>query len=239
MSSTFTLYLIPTVLAEGTASATIPADVIQTIRKLDVFFVENIRTARRFISSLKLGIVIDDLEFVELNKDTPPHLIKSRLENLQSDAGVISEAGVPCVADPGSVAVAFAHQLGFRVRPLVGPSSILMALMGSGFSGQSFAFTGYLPIERPARAKAILHMEKLVTSSGQTQIFMETPYRNNQLLQALLETCNPGTRLCVAANITGPDELILTQTIAQWRRNPPDLNRRPTIFLLGNLDQRD
>lgn len=236
MSSTFTLYLIPTVLAEGTASATIPADVIQTIRKLGVFFVENIRTARRFISSLKLGIVIDDLEFVELNKDTPPHLIKSRLENLQSDAGVISEAGVPCVADPGSIAVACAHQLGFRVRPLVGPSSILMALMGSGFSGQSFAFTGYLPIERPARAKAILHMEKLVMSSGQTQIFMETPYRNNQLLQSLLETCNPGTRLCVAANITGPDELILTQTIAQWRRNPPDLNRRPTIFLLGNLD---
>ncbi len=233
MSNPVTLYLIPTVLAEGTAPEVLPAGVIQALQSLDVFFVENVRTARRFISSLKLGKLIDQITFHELHKDTSPIEIRKKLEELRTDAGIISEAGVPCVADPGSIAVGLAHELGYKVKPLVGPSSILLALMGSGFTGQSFCFHGYLPIDRTERAKTLRHLEKEATLSGQTQIFMETPYRNNQMLQTIMEVCQPSTRLCIAANLTGANELVLTRTVAQWRKNLPDINRQPSIFLIG------
>ena len=233
MSNAITLYLIPTTLADDTASVVLPASSIQAIRELDVFFVENVRTARRFISSLQLGKVIDELTFFELNKDTPLQTTRTHLQALTRSAGILSEAGVPCVADPGSVAVAFAHEMGIRVRPLVGPSSILLALMGSGFTGQSFTFHGYLPIDRSERGKAIAQMERTALRTGETQLFMETPYRNNQLLQSVIEHCQPGSKLCVASNLTGKEEYIKTQSVAQWKKSPVDLNKQPTIFLLG------
>lgn len=233
MTSTRILYLIPTVLAEDTSYEVLPAGVIEAIRELDTFFVENVRTARRFISGLRLGKVIDSLTFYELHKDTPASETRRQLQELTSAAGILSEAGAPCVADPGSVAVGIAHELGITVRPLTGPSSILLALMGSGFTGQSFVFHGYLPIDRSERAKAIAQMEKQAARTGQTQIFMETPYRNNQMLQSILDTCQPSARLCIAANLTGKDELLRTRTIAQWRKEVPDINRLPALFLIG------
>ncbi len=236
MSNPVTLYLIPTVLSEGTAPEVLPAGVIQALQMLDVFFVENVRTARRFISSLKIGKAIDEITFHELHKDTPPGETRKKLEELRTDAGIISEAGVPCVADPGSIAVGLAHELGYRVKPLVGPSSILLALMGSGFTGQSFSFHGYLPIDRSERAKTLRHLEKEALQSGQTQIFMETPYRNNQMLQTIVEVCQPATSLCIAANLTGGNELLLTRTVAQWRKSTPDINRQPAIFLIGTRE---
>lgn len=236
MSNRITLYLIPTVLAEGTAPEVLPPGVIQALQMLDVFFVENVRTARRFISSLKIGKAIDEMTFYELHKDTPPEEIRKKLEELRVDAGIISEAGVPCVADPGSMAVGLAHELGYRVKPLVGPSSILLALMGSGFTGQSFSFHGYLPIDRAERAKTLRHLEKEAVRSGQTQIFMETPYRNNQMLQTIMEVCQPATSLCIAANLTGENELVLTRTVARWRNSTPDINRQPAIFLIGTQE---
>ncbi|ODS82339.1 MAG: SAM-dependent methyltransferase [Cytophagaceae bacterium SCN 52-12] len=237
MNNTVTLYLIPTVLTEGTAPEVLPAGVIQALQTLDVFFVENVRTARRFISSLKIGKRIDEITFHELHKDTPREETRKKLGELHTDAGIISEAGVPCVADPGSIAVGLAHELGYRVKPLVGPSSILLALMGSGFTGQSFSFHGYLPIDRAERAKTLRHLEKEAAQSGQTQIFMETPYRNNQMLQTIMEVCQPATSLCIAANLTGGNELMQTRSVAQWRKGTPDINRQPAIFLIGVREQ--
>ncbi|CAG4993781.1 Ribosomal RNA small subunit methyltransferase I [Dyadobacter sp. CECT 9275] len=230
-----TIFLIPTVLAEGTSEEVLPGQVRSVIGGLDVFFVENIRSARRFISSLKLGKVIDDLEFFELDKDTPMELTRQRLTALNKNAGIISEAGCPGVADPGAVAAAVSHELGYKVMPLVGPSSILLALMASGMSGQSFAFHGYLPIDKTLRKKAIQQLERESAQRLQTQIFMETPFRNNQLLDAVLETCGPETRLCIAANVTAPDEFIRTQSIRNWQRSKPDLHKKPTIFLLAQF----
>lgn len=233
MHSRVTLFLIPTVLADDTAAAVLPASVLQAIGDLDVFFVENTRTARRFISSLKLGKPIDQLTFLELNKDTPAAETRKQLETLDRNAGILSEAGVPCVADPGSVAVAIAHQMGLHVKPLVGPSSILLALMGSGFTGQSFVFHGYLPIDRSERSKAIVQMEKTVARTGETQLFMETPYRNNQLLESILEACQPATKLCIAMNLTGSHEFVRSLTVSQWKKQKPDMHKQPALFLLG------
>ena len=230
-SSALSLFLIPTVLAENTAENVLSPQIKDAILHLDFFFVEEIRTARRFISSLKLGKVIDQITFVELTKDTNPSETKMQLKNLTQNAGVISEAGCPGVADPGAVAVRFAHELGIKVVPLVGPSSILLALMASGMSGQSFAFHGYLPIDKTERKKAIQHLE--LEARKQTQIFMETPFRNNQLMDAILESCQPGTSLCVACNMTAEDEFVKTLSIKQWRNNKPDLHKRPTIFIIG------
>ncbi|WP_025761811.1 SAM-dependent methyltransferase [Dyadobacter tibetensis] len=228
-----TLYLIPTVLAEGTASDVLSPQIREVLMSLDVYFVENIRTARRFISSLKLGIVIDELEFWELDKNTPIEQTWERMKNLDRPAGVLSEAGCPGVADPGAVAVDMAHQLGYQVKPLVGPSSILLALMGSGMNGQSFSFHGYLPIDKTERKMAIKHLEKESGQRGQTQIFMETPFRNNQFLTSLLDTANPNTKLCIASNITAADEFIQTKLVKEWKKELPDLHKKPTIFLLS------
>ena len=225
--------MIPTVLADGTQDLVITPQIKNTIGELDVFFVENVRTSRRFISSLRLGKVIDELTFIELNKDTPASVIGAELKKLSRNAGVISEAGSPGVADPGAVAVDIAHQLGIKVVPLVGPSSILLALMGSGMSGQSFTFHGYLPIDKAQRKKAISMLERDAHGKQQTQLFMETPFRNNQLMETILETCLPDTLLCIACNVTAEDEFIKTMPVKKWKSQVPDLHKKPTIFLIG------
>lgn len=228
------LYLIPTFLAPDTASQVLSPQVHEVIAATDYFFVENIRTARRFISELKLGRVIDQLHFYELNKDTSEAEVISYFKQIpeNQDIGIISEAGCPGIADPGALAVKIAHQLGWRVVPLVGPSSILLALMASGMSGQSFVFHGYLPIEKSSKIQKIKQLEQNA-QKGQSQIFMETPYRNNQLLADLLANCRNDTLLCIAANLTALDELVKTQTILQWKASPPDLHKKPTIFIIG------
>ncbi|MFD2521017.1 SAM-dependent methyltransferase [Emticicia soli] len=227
-----TIFLIPTILAPDTQNDVLSPQIIEVVKNLNVFFVEDLRTARRFISSLKIGKVIDELTFFELNKDTPKEQTLAQLKKLKGDAGIISEAGCPGIADPGAVAIGFAHQLGYKVRPLVGPSSILLALMGSGFNGQSFVFHGYLPIEKAAKIKAIKSLEQAAKSKSQTQIFMETPYRNNQLLEDILQNVHIETLLCIAANITAEDELIKTLPIREWKKQKPDLHKKPTIFLM-------
>ena len=227
------LFLIPTVLAEDTSGTVLSPQIVDTVLNLDIFFVENIRTARRFISSLKLGKVIDELTFFELTKDTPLTETRQQLLNLTKNAGIISEAGCPGVADPGAMAVKLAHEAGIKVVPLVGPSSILLALMASGMSGQSFTFHGYLPIDKVQRKKAIQQLERDAQMRNQTQIFMETPFRNNQLMEAVIETCQSDTSLCVASSITASDEFIKTLPVRQWRKEKPDLHKKPTIFLIG------
>jgi 16S rRNA (cytidine1402-2'-O)-methyltransferase len=231
-----TLYLIPTPLAPDTHAQVLTPPIAEVIARTDCFFVEELRTARRFISSLRTGRVIDETTFYELHKDTPEADTRRQLTYLKEqnrNAGILSEAGCPGVADPGAVAVRLAHGLGFRVEPLVGPSSILLALMASGMSGQSFVFHGYLPIDRAERTQRLRQLEADAQRRQQTQLFMETPYRNNALLTDLLTALRPDTRLCIASHVTAPDALIQTKTIAQWATNVPDLHKKPTIFLLG------
>lgn len=230
-----TLYLIPTLLADDTAEQVLPPTIRDVIEKTDAFFVENLRSARRFISGLKTSRVIDETTFFELNKDTPPADTRKHIQELMErkrNAGVLSEAGCPGVADPGSVVVGMAHSLGWRVEPLVGPSSILLALMASGMSGQSFVFHGYLPIDRQDRARALRHLEKEAQLRQQTQIFMETPYRNDALFADIIASCQANTRLCVACNLTAPDAFVRTLTIREWKTQVPDLRKKPTVFLL-------
>lgn len=231
-----TLYLIPTLLADDTADAVLPPTIRAVVEATDVYFAENVRSARRFISGLKTGRVIDATEFYVLDKETPPADTRRQIQELMErkrNAGVLSEAGCPGVADPGAVVVGMAHALGWRVEPLVGPSSILLALMASGLNGQSFVFHGYLPIDKQDRARAIRHLEKEAQQRGQTQIFMETPYRNDALLADVLATCQGNTRLCVACNLTAPDAFVRTLTVQDWKKaSKPDLRKKPTVFLL-------
>ncbi|PWK26653.1 16S rRNA (cytidine1402-2'-O)-methyltransferase [Arcicella aurantiaca] len=228
------LYLIPTILAPESSEAVLPNQIKNAITQTDYYFVENIRTARRFISELKLGVVIDNLHFFELTKDTSISDVRKYFDAVPrgQNIGIMSEAGCPGVADPGALAVKVAHQLGVKVLPLVGPSSILLALMASGFSGQSFVFHGYLPIDKIERSKKIKALEN-ESKKEQTQIFMETPFRNNSFLEDLLNTCQPTTLLCIACNVTGNDEMIQTKTIADWKNKKPDLHKKPTMFLIG------
>lgn len=228
------LYLIPTTLAPETSEAVLPAQIKEAITRTDYYFVENIRTARRFISELKIGKVIDNIHFFELTKDTSISEVRKYFDAVPrgQNISIMSEAGCPGVADPGALAVKVAHQLGVKVMPLVGPSSILLALMASGFSGQSFVFHGYLPIDKIERSKKIKALEN-ESKKEQTQIFMETPFRNNSFLEDLLNTCQPTTLLCIACNVTGSDELIQTKTIADWKNKKPDLHKKPTMFLIG------
>lgn len=230
-----TLYLIPTLLADDTAQMVLPLTIREVIEKTDTYFVENVRSARRFISGLKTTRVIDETLFFELTKDTPPTDTRRQIQELterKQNAGVLSEAGCPGVADPGAVVVGMAHTLGWRVEPLVGPSSILLALMASGMSGQSFVFHGYLPIDRQDRARTLRNLEKEAQQRQQTQIFMETPYRNDALLADVLATCQATTRLCIACNLTAPDAFVRTLTIREWKSKVPDLRKKPTVFLL-------
>ncbi len=227
------IFLLPMLLAENTHQSVLTPHALEAMKTIKVFFVENIKTTRRFISSLKAGIVIDDLQFIEINQDSDFEELFGILNELDQDAGIISEAGCAGVADPGALVVEVAHQLGLQVKPLVGPNSILLALMASGFNGQSFAFNGYLPIKDDERAKKLRSLEREALQKKQTQIFMETPYRNNQMLTAIVNNLNPNTRLCIAADITSETEYIKTQSIESWKRKGlPDLNKRPAIFLI-------
>ncbi|WP_242923755.1 SAM-dependent methyltransferase [Pontibacter liquoris] len=236
MKQTGTLYLIPTILAEETADQVISPQVKETVRHLTYFIVENLRTARRFVKSICPELVIEQLTFVQVDKDTPAAQVQASLKPLLEkgkDAGIISEAGCPGVADPGAEVVKYAHQKGIRVVPFAGPSAILLSLMASGFNGQQFCFHGYLPIERGPRVQALRQLEKEMQQQSRTQIFMETPYRNNKLLEDLLATLHPDTKLCIAANITSPEhEFIQTKTIQQWRGKLPDIHKQPAVFLI-------
>lgn len=231
-----TLYLIPTVLSESPLNRVLPDANTDIVRALKVFIVENIRTARRFLKQVDKDINIDELQFFELNRHTDPNVIGSYIEPLErgTSIGIISEAGCPAIADPGADVVAIAQSRGHKVVPLVGPSSILLSLMASGFNGQSFVFHGYLPIEKSDRANRLKTLEKKIYSEHQTQIFIETPYRNMQLLEELCRTMQPKTKLCVAADLTGENEYIKTRTIAEWKQTSPlpDLHKRPCIFLI-------
>ncbi|MEG2614229.1 MAG: SAM-dependent methyltransferase [Alistipes sp.] len=233
-----TLYLIPCPISDETAVYDVTPEANRAvIDALDYFIVENTRSARRFLSKAKVARPIDTLEFRELNE----HTVAGReVEELVApllagrSAGVISEAGVPGVADPGALVVEACHRAGIRVVPLVGPSSIILALMASGLSGQSFAFNGYLPVKPPERGRAIHALERRALGEGQSQLFIETPYRNVKLMEQLLATLAPATRLTVAADITAPTEFIATHAVADWRKLPmPELNKRPAIFILG------
>ncbi|MBL0327237.1 MAG: SAM-dependent methyltransferase [Cytophagaceae bacterium] len=227
------LFLLPMLLADNTHQKSLTPEAIAVIKSLKVFFVENIKTTRRFISSLKLGMVIDELQFFEINQETGFEEVYNNLQESEGDFGVISEAGCAGVADPGALVVEVAHQLGIKVNPLVGPNSILLALMASGFNGQSFVFHGYLPIKDDERSKKLRLIEKEASQKKQTQIFMETPYRNHQLLNAIYNNLNPATRLCIACDITSEQEFIKTQSVGTWKKNGlPDIQKRPTIFLI-------
>ena len=233
-----TLYLIPCPISDDTAVADVtPAANQAIIDSLDYFIVENTRSARRFLSKSGYANAIDEATFVELNEHTTsPTEIARMIEPLKAgrSAGVISEAGVPAVADPGQAVVELCHKHNIRVVPLVGPSSILMAVMASGLSGQSFAFNGYLPIKEPERSKTIKRLESRARTEHQSQLFIEAPYRNVKLLEQMLKSLNPDTRLCVACDITSKSEYIRTQTVAQWCKSTmPDIQKRPTIFIIG------
>lgn len=212
----------------------LPARNLETIKSVRYFVVENLRSARRFLKSVDRNICIDDLNMVELNEHTPAADVEAMLDPLAAghDIGVISEAGCPAVADPGADLVAAAQRRGYEVVPLVGPSSIIMSLMASGFNGQSFAFVGYLPVEASRRAAAMKTMQQEIRSRRRTQIFIETPYRNNRLIDELTRTLPGDMLLCVASDITGPQQQIVTLPLSQWRARTYDYNKRPTIFLL-------
>ena len=229
------LYLIPNVLSDGNWQNVLPAQIHPILTNTKYFIVENIRTARRFMKQVNREINIDECTFYELNKRTKSSELPSFLKPLEQgfDVGVISEAGCPGIADPGADVVKIAHQKRYKVVPIVGPSSILLALMASGLNGQNFAFVGYLPIKPNERVREIATLEKRLRNNRQTQIFIETPYRNNQLISDLLKTCSPTTLLCIAANITGENEFIATKTIQEWKNKVPDLHKQPVIFLIG------
>ena len=229
------LYLIPSGLSDAKPEQVIPAANVELVKGIKYFIVENIRTARRWIRRCDHGFSFDDVTFYELNRHTDPKEVYAMLQPLRegNDVGVMSEAGCPAVADPGSDVVALAQREGLRVMPLVGPSSILMSLMGSGFNGQSFCFHGYLPIEEGERIRELKRLERESMERNRTQIFIETPYRNNKMIECLCNTLSGDTRLCIAANITDPErESILTKSIADWKRGSFDYGKQPTIFLI-------
>ena len=227
------LFLIPTVIAEG-QNSTIPVSVREAIKSTQSFIVENVRTARRYISSLKLGVVIEELEFEVLDKKTNDTQVSTMLDGLLKgkNIGILSESGCPGVADPGAKAVEWAQKRGVEVVPMVGPSSILLGLMGSGFNGQKFCFHGYLPIDKKELEKELRRLESESRKLNQTQIFIETPYRNNQMLEMLIRVSNNETRVCVAKDLTSPDQLIKTKKVSAWKKESIDLHKIPTVFLM-------
>ena len=229
-----TLYLIPTSLGDTDFDKILPANNTVIVSAIKHFIVEDVRTARRFLKKTNPAINIDELTFYTLNQHTSPEAISDFLKPLHNgyDVGVISEAGCPAIADPGADVVAIAQRCGFKVVPLVGPSSILLALMASGFNGQSFAFVGYLPIQPADRAKALKKLESRVYAESQSQLFIETPYRNMKMLEEIINTCRPDTKLCVAVDITLDSEFIQTKSLKDWKKQLPDLNKRPCIFIL-------
>ena len=229
-----TLYLIPVPLAENVPAKSFTPFLCETINHINEYIVENSKTARRFLKEAGLRIPQSDLIMHDYGKHHRDGNLNEFFTGLLSgkDVGLMSEAGCPGIADPGSEIVALAHQKGIKVVPLVGPSSILLALMASGFNGQSFTFHGYLPIDKVQRSQKLKELENLSDKNNQTQLFIETPFRNNPMLEEILKTCNPQTRLCIACNLTSEDELVQTKTIAEWKRQIPELHKKPVIFLL-------
>ena len=228
------LYLLPVTLGDTAIEKVLPSYNREIIVNIKHFIVEDVRSARRFLKKVDADICIDELTFYPLNKHTSLEAISGYLAPLAEghSMGVISEAGCPAVADPGADVVAIAQKRNFRVVPLVGPSSIILSVMGSGFNGQSFAFHGYLPIEPADRMRRLKELEARVYSENQTQLFIETPYRNHKMLEDILKTCRPQTKLCIAANITCEGEFIQTKTVKEWKGKLPELNKIPCIFLI-------
>jgi len=228
------LYLLPNTLGESPIEYNLPSDVIDIIKSIKYFVVENVRSARRFLKKVDREIVIEELTFFVLDKHTKPNDIPTFLKPLLEgkNMGMLSEAGCPGVADPGADIAKLAHEKNIRVVPLVGPSSILLSLMASGLNGQSFAFHGYLPVKKGEAPKAIKALEDRSRRENQTQLFIEAPYRNMRMLQDIVQTCSPKTRLCIACDITLETEYIVTRTIAQWKGKLPDINKRPAMFLI-------
>lgn len=228
------LYLIPTTLGENEPLEVMPYSVRKTVELIDHYIVENEKSARRFIKKITPKKSQPSLVLMKLDKYADELETRTYLDACEQgiSVGLLSEAGVPAVADPGATIVKLAHEKGIQVVPLVGPSSILLALMASGMNGQNFAFNGYLPIDKADRKKAIKELERLSKDRNQSQIFIETPYRNEKMFTDLKATLTPGTRLCIAADITLPDEYIRTYTIADWKKQQPDLHKRPTIFII-------
>lgn len=225
--------LLPMLLHEEGWEA-IPRDVDQWIKSCDVFFVENEKTTRRYFKKIWKEMVIDNYQWFTIHQVEEAQ-INNFIQILKSGKtiGIVSEAGCAGIADPGQLLVSAAQQLGATVKPYVGPSSILLSLMASGFNGQGFTFNGYLPIDATERKKKIQQLEQIVTSNGIAQLFIETPYRNNQLLEAILQACHPNTQLCIGVDITGPTEAIKTATIQYWKNNKPELHKKLAIFILG------
>ena len=228
------LYLIPVTLGDTAIEKVLPSYNKEIILGIKHFIVEDVRSARRFLKKLERSINIDELSFYTLNKHTSAEEISGYLKPLLGgeSMGVISEAGCPAVADPGADVVAIAQRKNLKVVPLVGPSSIILSVMGSGFNGQSFAFHGYLPIEPTERIKRIKVLEQRIYTENQTQLFIETPYRNNKMMEDIVKNCRPQTKLCIAANITCEDEYIKTKTVKEWQGKLPDLSKIPCIFLI-------
>ncbi|MCL2246146.1 MAG: SAM-dependent methyltransferase [Lentimicrobiaceae bacterium] len=228
-------YLIPSPLAETDFSKIFPVYNTEILQEIDHFIVEDLRTGRRFVKKLGMQKPIDSLHFTTLNEHTKGDEIESLLQPLKEgkNLGLISDAGTPCVADPGSILVSRAQQMDVEVVPLIGPNSILLALMASGMNGQSFTFHGYLPREQPDRERELRFLETLLKKNNQTQIFIETPYRNNHVFKSILAVCDPATRLCLGVNITAENQMIKTMTIKKWKSQKIDLHKQPTVFLLG------
>lgn len=228
------LVLIPTLLGDSSIDAVMPANLRNMIKGIRHFIVEDLRTARRFLKKVDRDIDIDSLVFFELNKHTPEADIRHMIQPMLGGhhTGLMSEAGTPCVADPGSLIVSLAHDSDIKVVPLSGPSSITLALMASGFNGQNFVFHGYLPVDSKKRQSALKSIEQDAYRLDQTQIFIETPYRNMQMLESILKTCLPETRLCIAANLTTSQEMIRTLPVSRWKKEPPAIHKQPAVFLI-------
>jgi len=229
------LYLIPVTLGSNNLEQTLPKSVFEIINEIEHYIVENIKSAVNFLKQAGIKKKIQDLTFYELNVNTNEYNITNYLDAALNgeNIGLISEAGVPCVADPGAVIVSLAHQKDVKVVPLVGPSSIILALMASGLNGQNFSFNGYLPIDKNKRKQKIKDLEKKVKSENETQIFIEAPHRNDKLLDEIINNCDDSIKLCIAKNITMEDELITTKKIADWKNRKITIGKNPAIFLLG------
>ena len=234
MESKGKLYLIPSPLGDNDPAEVIPGPVLESLQGFRIFIAEEIRTVRRYLSKAGLKGKIGELEFHELNEHTGQAQIESYLSLFEdgNDVALISEAGLPAVADPGAQLVAFAHKNGIEVIPATGPSSLMLALMGSGMNGQCFAFCGYLPAKSDERKSRLKAIEKISASAHQTQIFIETPYRNDALMKDILDVCHPGTRICIAADLTLPEAYIRTLTVAEWKKENIAIGKRPCVFLL-------
>lgn len=229
------LYLVPALLGGTLAEQVIPLGTLEKVRALRFFVVENVRTARRMLGKMHMPCPIDELEFVELDKHNPenPDLLAYLGKALDGqDIGLMSEAGSPCVADPGALIVELAHQAGIQVVPLTGPNAMILALMASGFNGQSFCFHGYLPIKKQERVRKIKELEHRSMANNETELFIETPFRNNAMIEDLLKNCRPNTMLCVASNITTEDEKIVSKPISEWKSIKYDWNKKPAVFLI-------